>query len=319
MNIPTAIATHQERQGIFAWAGTAYGVDAGKVLSVLKATCFKVAANEAEASDAEVAGLLVVARAHNLNPFLREIFAFRDKKGGIVPVVGIDGWSRIINDNEQMDGVGFTFDGEAGEPKWCECTIHRKDRSKPTVIKEYFGECKRDTGPWKSHPRRMLRHKAMIQCARVAFGFAGIFDEDEAERIIEHDATPPAQQIERGAAAALRAAVSGAGGANPTPPQAETPLAAANGVLGADLGGDKVAETDATQAIPGAGGATKAAKVQGTPKLRKESLQEMAAASDVNELNLAYADAMELHDWAEADREALALAYNKRTHELKAQ
>ena len=31
----------------------------------------------------------------------------------------------------------------------------------------------------------MLRHKAMIQCARLAFGFGGIFDQDEADRIIE--------------------------------------------------------------------------------------------------------------------------------------
>jgi hypothetical protein len=31
----------------------------------------------------------------------------------------------------------------------------------------------------------MLRHKAMIQCARLAFGFAGIYDEDEGRRIAE--------------------------------------------------------------------------------------------------------------------------------------
>jgi hypothetical protein len=31
----------------------------------------------------------------------------------------------------------------------------------------------------------MLRHKALIQCARVAFGFSGIYDPDEAERIVE--------------------------------------------------------------------------------------------------------------------------------------
>ncbi|WP_414836262.1 recombinase RecT, partial [Escherichia coli] len=42
------------------------------------------------------------------------------------------------------------------------------------------------TGPWQSHPKRMLRHKAMIQCARLAFGFAGIYDKDEAERIVEN-------------------------------------------------------------------------------------------------------------------------------------
>jgi hypothetical protein len=31
----------------------------------------------------------------------------------------------------------------------------------------------------------MLRHKAMIQCARIAFGYGGIYDHDEAERIME--------------------------------------------------------------------------------------------------------------------------------------
>ena len=46
-------------------------------------------------------------------------------------------------------------------------------------------ECARNTDPWKSHPRRMLRHKATIQAARIAFGFAGIYDEDEGERIVE--------------------------------------------------------------------------------------------------------------------------------------
>jgi hypothetical protein len=36
----------------------------------------------------------------------------------------------------------------------------------------------------------MLRHKAMIQCARIAFGYGGIYDQDEAERIVESiDAT----------------------------------------------------------------------------------------------------------------------------------
>src|SRR3546814_18172510 len=48
-----------------------------------------------------------------------------------------------------------------------------------------MSECKRGTQPWQSHPRRMLRHKATIQCARLAFGFGGIYDQDEAERIVE--------------------------------------------------------------------------------------------------------------------------------------
>lgn len=63
------------------------------------------------------------------------------------------------------------------------------------------------TGPWQSHPKRMLRHKAMIQCARLAFGFAGIYDKDEAERIVENTAYTAERQawVEYTRAAYVRA------------------------------------------------------------------------------------------------------------------
>jgi hypothetical protein len=53
------------------------------------------------------------------------------------------------------------------------------------------------TAPWKSHPKRMLRHKALIQAARIAFSFAGIFDQDEAERIVEAEVidVTPGQEV----------------------------------------------------------------------------------------------------------------------------
>jgi hypothetical protein len=75
----------------------------------------------------------------------------------------------------------------------CACIIHRKDRGHPIRVTEYMSECKRpNVGPWQSHPRRMLRHKAMIQCARLAFGYSGIYDQDEAERIVEVKTVDPA-------------------------------------------------------------------------------------------------------------------------------
>jgi hypothetical protein len=81
-----------------------------------------------------------------------------------------------------FDGMDFEQDDEK-----CTCIIFRKDRSHPTRVTEYLSECKRGVKPWQSHPKRMLRHKAMIQCARLAFGYVGIFDQDEAERIAEVD------------------------------------------------------------------------------------------------------------------------------------
>lgn len=146
-----------------------------ELLDTLKATAFK-----GQVSDAQMTALLLVANQYGLNPFTKEIYAFPDKNNGIVPVVGVDGWARIINENPQFDGLEFEQ-----TDKVCTCVIYRKDRSKPTKVTEYKDECSRNTGPWQSHPKRMLRHKALIQCARLAFGYTGIYDQDEAERIVE--------------------------------------------------------------------------------------------------------------------------------------
>lgn len=151
-----------------------------ELVAVLKATAFK-----GPATDAQMTALMVVANQYGLNPWTKEIYAFPDKNNGIVPVVGVDGWSRIINTHEQFDGMEFEQDADS-----CTCKMYRKDRGHHIAITEYMSECKRDVGPWKSHPKRMLRHKAMIQCARLAFGYVGIYDQDEAERIIiEKDIT----------------------------------------------------------------------------------------------------------------------------------
>ena len=163
--------------------------ESGDLVQVLKATAFK-----GQVNDAQMSALLIVANQYGLNPWTKEIYAFPDKNNGIVPVVGVDGWSRIINTNAQFDGMDFEQDDES-----CTCIIYRKDRNHPIRVTEYLSECRRPNAqPWQSHPKRMLRHKAMIQCARLAFGYVGIYDQDEAERIIEKDITPAVQNLASG-------------------------------------------------------------------------------------------------------------------------
>ena len=158
------------------------GDNQAEVMNILKDTAFK----GGNVSDAQMTALMVVADQYGLNPFTKEIYAFPDK-GGIVPVVGVDGWSRIINEHPQFDGLEFVQDDES-----CTCIMYRKDRSHAIKVTEYVTECLRPpmngrAGPWQSHPKRMMRHKSLIQCARLAFGFVGIYDQDEAERIVEID------------------------------------------------------------------------------------------------------------------------------------
>jgi phage recombination protein Bet len=185
----TALAEKPSAQtSIIVRMADRFGVDPAKLLESLKATAFR-----GEVSNPQMLALLIVADQYKLNPITREIFAFPDKQNGIVPVVSVDGWARIINEHPAFNGISFAdeFGNKAmppdAAPAWVECTIHRRDRDHATVVREYMAECRRNTSPWTTHPRRMLRHKAMIQCARIAFGFAGIYDADEAERMTGSD------------------------------------------------------------------------------------------------------------------------------------
>jgi phage recombination protein Bet len=185
-----------KKQGLVSKMADRFGVEPEKMMNTLKETAFKV--KDKQVTNEQMMALLVVSDQYGLNPWTKEIYAYPDK-GGIVPVVGVDGWSRIINENPQLDGIDFRFSEETIDHKgikcheWIECVIYRKDRKHPTIIREFFSEVVRKLSyptPWDSHPNRMHRHKALIQCARVAFGFVGIYDQDEAERIIEKDITP---------------------------------------------------------------------------------------------------------------------------------
>lgn len=154
-------------------------VSASTLTSTLKNTVFKGASNE------EFVSLVIVANAYNLNPMLKEIFAFPAKGGGIIPVVSVDGWIRIVNEHPQFDGIEFNdIVDEKGNLYAIESVIYRRDRSRPIKVTEYMDECK-GTGPaWQKTPKRMLRHRALIQGGRVAFGFSGIYVEDEAQTFV---------------------------------------------------------------------------------------------------------------------------------------
>jgi phage recombination protein Bet len=171
------LATAQTKASALAVMAAKVNVDPAKLHQTLKATVFK------GASDEELLALVVVANTYGLNPLLKELYAFPAKGGGIVPVVSIDGWVSMVNNHPAMDGMEFEeHRADDGKLLAITCRIWRKDRSKPISITEHLSECRRNTDPWKME-NRMLRHKALMQCARYAFGFSGITDEDEAKDI----------------------------------------------------------------------------------------------------------------------------------------
>lgn len=189
----TEIATPKIAQGLIASMAAARKLDPAKYWESVKYTVFS-----GDATDAEMLAFMTVCDHYGLEPFRGEIYAFRKKGGGIQPIVSIDGWSSIINRNPQFDGMSFEMDvDQDGKINSVTCTMYRKDRNHPTSITEFYRECNRPTEPWKQWPARMLRHKAMIQCARIAFGLSGISDPDEAERMADVGAIiVPSERIE---------------------------------------------------------------------------------------------------------------------------
>lgn len=160
--------------------------DPVKLLATLKATVFK------GANDEEIMALVVVSNEYQLNPLLKEIYAFPAKGGGIVPIVSVDGWNKMLIRQPQFDGIEFQFEeDENRDPLTCTATVHVKDRKHPLKITEYFSECQRNTDNWKNMKHRMLRNRTLCQASRLAFGFSGIYHEDEAAAITVESSVVP--------------------------------------------------------------------------------------------------------------------------------
>ena len=141
-------------------------------------------------NESDLTRLLQTAERLGLDPLNGEIYAAQgsdDPMSPVLLVIGLNGWARMLNENDVFDGMEFIESSETtnGVPDWISCTIHRKDRRVATTVREYLCEVKGEQGAWLTHPRRMLRHKALVQCARVCFGLVGIYDHDEAARIRE--------------------------------------------------------------------------------------------------------------------------------------
>lgn len=175
----TQIATTQDRKSILLSMASKFGMEPAAFEQTVRATC-----GCDKATKEQFAAFLLVANEYGLNPITKEIYAFPTRGGGIQPIVGIDGWMTMANNHGAYDGITFVDRlGDDGQLLAITAQVHRKDRSHPVEVTEYLSECRQGTDPWKKWPARMLRHKAAIQAIRYAFGFSGIVDPDEADRM----------------------------------------------------------------------------------------------------------------------------------------
>lgn len=109
---------------------------------------------------------------HRLDPKADEIDLVQYEAGQWQALITVNGWAKLINAQPAFCGIEFAESKEqdGSIPRWMSCTIYRTDRVKPITVKEYLIELKTEHPCWQVMPRRMLRHRAMQQCARLAFG-----------------------------------------------------------------------------------------------------------------------------------------------------
>jgi hypothetical protein len=177
------------------------GISAAEVGAVLRNMIISAKnQNGAVATDAEMVVASSLCAKYDLNPMVKECAAFVSN-GKLQFVVMVDGWYKMVNRHPDFDGVEFEdkFD-EKGVIFSSTCKMFLKSRTRPIVVTEYLAECKQSSTPWQKWPARMLRHKAYIQAARMAFGFSDVIDDDEARRYPqytqERDITPATQPLD---------------------------------------------------------------------------------------------------------------------------
>ena len=116
--------------------------------------------------------LLRMILEYRLDPLKEELFLHCYDNGQWQVLMSVDGWIKLISRHPHFVGMAFTESSQMIDdiPTWIECAIYRSDRTLPMVVREYFVEVKQETQIWQKMSRRMLRHRALQQCARLSFG-----------------------------------------------------------------------------------------------------------------------------------------------------
>ena len=115
--------------------------------------------------------LLRSSYEYKLDPLKEEILLTQYDECWQVSI-SVDGWIKLLHNHPAFRGVHFSQSAESPNLSsvWMECTIYRSDQIVPTTVREYLLEVQNEGEVWKKMPRRMLRHRVLQQCARLAIG-----------------------------------------------------------------------------------------------------------------------------------------------------
>ena len=169
-------------------------------------------------TDTELAYFLSVCKQVQLNPFLKQIWCYKDKSGNLLVFAGRDGYLEIAqrdtrwtgmlssyvcaNDTFSMDvpagKVSHSFPAkDRGEIIGAYCIIKPKGLEMPTVewasMDEYKPKNASAYSPWSNTPGIMIQKVAEVHALKKAYGISGL--QSEYDFGLQDGVVIPVQQI----------------------------------------------------------------------------------------------------------------------------
>lgn len=168
------------------------GVEPGKLMGALR----RVSGNIRGVEDEDFMVMLLVAEKYGLDPIRREVGLISTQQGPR-PYVAFDGWLKVLTSHDDYLTHDVAEVVSEGRVVAATVSIRSKKREAlqagPFHHTEWMDECYvpprnrsdgsgKVNGPWQSHPRRMLKEKAIMQGARFLWNLY-VPTEDEWQRM----------------------------------------------------------------------------------------------------------------------------------------
>lgn len=174
------------------------GLRPSEVFKVIR-TVWTTAKGQPDLTDREIGlGLAMVAR-YELDPFAREIYVTRDKKGRLMIIIGLDGWIRILDRTDHYDGFEqeLIFDPKDDTRVTRVITkIHSTKRTYPTTYQAFACEYAKLGGFMaKEIPSHMLRIFSLRHAARLFVPLGCVVTQEEAAWMGAADAAPAVSSL----------------------------------------------------------------------------------------------------------------------------
>ncbi len=182
------------RQTLIGRAADFLGTKPAQIFNLLRGK-WKQTKGEKPLSDEELtSGLALIAR-YELDPFAKEIYVARDKKGGLMTIIGVDGWIKILDRTPGYDGFTqeFTFtDSTETVMKSVTTTIYSKLRSHPVKYVAFMTEYKKQAGfVFATMPMHMLRIFSLRHAIRLFTPISCATTEQEARFMVAAEPESP--------------------------------------------------------------------------------------------------------------------------------